>query len=56
MTVADLLKAICIVSANDASYALAEHLAGSEERFVALMNRRAKELGLKILFIIIPPV
>lgn len=47
MTVADLLKAICIVSANDASYALAEHLAGSEERFVALMNRRAKELGLK---------
>jgi serine-type D-Ala-D-Ala carboxypeptidase (penicillin-binding protein 5/6) len=47
MTVAELLKAICIVSANDASYALAEHLAGSEENFVAAMNKRAKELGLK---------
>ncbi|MGE5582094.1 MAG: D-alanyl-D-alanine carboxypeptidase family protein [Bacillota bacterium] len=47
MTIADLLKAVCIVSANDASYALAEHIAGSEENFVALMNKRAKELGLK---------
>lgn len=46
MTVADLLKAVCIVSANDASYALAEHIAGSEEGFVELMNKRAKELGL----------
>lgn len=47
MTVAELLKAVCIVSANDASYALGEHLAGSEENFIARMNKRAKELGLK---------
>lgn len=47
MKVADLLKATCIVSANDASYALAEHLAGTEEQFIARMNQRAKELGLK---------
>lgn len=47
MTVADLLKAVCIVSANDASYALGEYLAGSEENFIALMNKRARELGLK---------
>ncbi len=47
MTVAELLKAVCIVSANDASYALAEHLAGSEENFINLMNKRARELGLK---------
>lgn len=47
MTVADLLKAVCIVSANDASYALGEYLAGSEENFIALMNKRAAELGLK---------
>lgn len=46
MTVADLLKAVCIVSANDASYALGEHIAGSEENFIALMNKRAKQLGL----------
>jgi D-alanyl-D-alanine carboxypeptidase (penicillin-binding protein 5/6) len=47
MTVAELLKAVCIVSANDASYALAEHIAGSEENFIALMNKKANELGLK---------
>ncbi|MGE5549961.1 MAG: D-alanyl-D-alanine carboxypeptidase family protein [Bacteroidota bacterium] len=47
MTVADLMKAISIVSANDASVALAEHMAGSEENFVRLMNKRAQELGLK---------
>ncbi|MGE5597786.1 MAG: D-alanyl-D-alanine carboxypeptidase family protein, partial [Bacteroidota bacterium] len=47
MTVADLMKAVSIVSANDASVALAEHLAGSEENFVRLMNKRARELGLK---------
>jgi len=47
MTVADLLKAVCIVSANDASYALGEHLAGSEENFIEQMNKRAVELGLK---------
>jgi D-alanyl-D-alanine carboxypeptidase (penicillin-binding protein 5/6) len=50
MTVAELLKAVCIVSANDASYALAEHVAGSEANFVALMNKRARQLGLKNTF------
>ena len=47
MTVADLMKAVAIVSANDATVALAEHLAGSEENFVRLMNERARELGMK---------
>ena len=46
MTVRDLLKAVCIVSGNDAAVALAEHLAGSEEAFVERMNRRAQELGM----------
>jgi D-alanyl-D-alanine carboxypeptidase (penicillin-binding protein 5/6) len=50
LSVAELLKAVCIVSANDASYALAEHIAGSEENFVALMNKRARQLGLKNTF------
>ena len=45
-TVDDMLKCVCVVSANDASVALAEHLAGSEEAFVARMNRRAEELGM----------
>lgn len=47
MTVRDLLKAVCIVSGNDAAVALAEHLAGSEEAFVERMNRRAQELGMR---------
>lgn len=46
MCVADLLKATAIASANDASVALAEHLAGSEEAFVQLMNDRAAQLGM----------
>ena len=46
MTVDDLLKAAVIASANDATVALAEKVAGSEEGFVALMNKKAKELGL----------
>ncbi|MBR6533679.1 MAG: D-alanyl-D-alanine carboxypeptidase [Clostridia bacterium] len=45
MTVDHLLKATVIASANDACVALGELLAGSEEGFVALMNKRAKELG-----------
>lgn len=45
MTVRDMLKAICIVSANDASYAMAEFLDGSADAFVARMNSRAAELG-----------
>ena len=46
MTVEDMLKAVCVVSANDCSVALAEHLAGSSEAFVEKMNRRAQELGM----------
>ena len=45
MSVADLVKAVAIESANDAAVALAEHVAGSEAAFVALMNKRAAELG-----------
>ncbi len=41
----DLLQALLIKSANDAATAAAEHVAGSVEEFVALMNRRAAELG-----------
>lgn len=47
MTVEELFKATAIGSANDAAMALAEHIAGSEEAFVALMNARAKELGME---------
>ena len=47
MTVEDLLKSVVIASANDAAVALAEHIAGSEEAFVARMNERAEELGLR---------
>lgn len=41
-----MIKCISIASANDASVAMAEHIAGSEEEFVARMNKRAKELGM----------
>ncbi|MDD6160696.1 MAG: D-alanyl-D-alanine carboxypeptidase [Oscillospiraceae bacterium] len=47
MTVRDMVKAVTVVSANDCSVALAEHLAGTEEAFVDRMNRRAKELGME---------
>ena len=46
MTAEELIKAIAIYSANDASVALAEAIAGSEEGFVTLMNERARELGM----------
>ena len=46
MRVEDLIKAVCVVSGNDAAVALGEHLAGSEEAFVARMNEQAKELGM----------
>ena len=46
MTVAELLEAIIVSSANDACIALAEHTAGSEAQFVKQMNARAKEMGL----------
>lgn len=47
MTVEEMMKGIAIASGNDASVAMAEHLAGSEEQFVNLMNEKGKELGLK---------
>ncbi|GBF11557.1 D-alanyl-D-alanine carboxypeptidase family protein [Tepidibacillus infernus] len=47
MTVKDLLKGIAIASGNDASVAMAEYIAGSEEGFVHMMNKKVEELGLK---------
>jgi len=41
-----LLKCITVASGNDASVAVAEHISGTEEAFVGLMNKRAKELGM----------
>ena len=46
MKVEDLLKGIAIGSGNDATVAMSERIAGTEEAFVKLMNDRAKELGL----------
>ncbi|ADL42296.1 Serine-type D-Ala-D-Ala carboxypeptidase [Caldicellulosiruptor obsidiansis OB47] len=46
MTVEELLKSIAIASANDACVALAEHIAGSVQEFVYMMNKKAKELGM----------
>jgi D-alanyl-D-alanine carboxypeptidase (penicillin-binding protein 5/6) len=45
-SVLDMLKAIAIHSANDATVAMAEKISGSEEAFVAMMNQKAKELGM----------
>lgn len=47
MTVTELLKGIAIASGNDATVAMAERIAGTEEAFVKKMNEKAKELGLK---------
>ncbi len=44
MTVDEMIKAVVVASANDAAVALAEHLCGTENEFVMLMNERAKEL------------
>jgi len=46
MSVIELLAATLLGSANDACHALADHVAGSEKRFVERMNVRARELGL----------
>lgn len=46
LSVDDMLKAICVNSANDCVYAMAEYVAGSEEAFVSMMNDKAKELGM----------
>lgn len=42
----ELIKSICIASANDSCVAMAEHIAGSEALFVKKMNERARELGM----------
>jgi len=46
LSVSDMLKAVCVVSANDCAVALAETVAGSEDAFVERMNQRAEELGM----------
>ena len=46
MTLNDMLKAICVSSANDAAVAVAEFVGGSEPAFVQMMNERAAELGM----------
>lgn len=47
MSVEDLFKGLTMASANDATVALAERIAGTEAAFVKLMNDKVKELGLK---------
>jgi len=47
VSVEELLKGLIIQSGNDAAVALAEHIAGSEDAFAALMNRQAQRLGMK---------
>ena len=46
LSVDEMLKAICVVSANDCVMAMAEYIAGTEEGFVQLMNAKAQELGM----------
>ncbi|MEC0213804.1 D-alanyl-D-alanine carboxypeptidase family protein [Paenibacillus ehimensis] len=47
MTVREMLKGIALASGNDASVAMAEKIAGTEEAFVRMMNERAAQLGMK---------
>ncbi len=47
ITVEDLMKGISMASGNDATVAMAEYISGSEEKFVKLMNKKVKSLGLK---------
>ncbi len=47
LTVNDALKAIAVVSANDVCMAVSEHIGGSEQNFVKMMNEKAKELGME---------
>ncbi len=46
LTVDEMLKAICLNSANDCVVAMGEYIAGSEEAFVQMMNDKAKQLGM----------
>ena len=50
MTVDEMVKATIVASANDAAVALAEHICGTEDEFVAQMNQKAKSLGMKETF------
>ena len=50
MTVEDMMKGISMASANDATVAMAEFIAGSEVEFVEMMNKKVKDLGLKNTF------
>ena len=54
LSVKDLLCTLLIHSANDAAYVLAEHVGGSIDSFVSMMNSRAKELGAKSTFFVNP--
>lgn len=47
LTLDEMIKAICVSSANDAAVAVAEYIGGSEPGFVDMMNRRAQELGME---------
>jgi D-alanyl-D-alanine carboxypeptidase (penicillin-binding protein 5/6) len=47
MSVRDLFIALAVASANDAAYALAEHVGGSYDRFIQMMNDKARALGMK---------
>ena len=47
ITVEDLMKGISMASGNDATVAMAEYISGTENKFVELMNKKVKELGLK---------
>lgn len=46
LTIDEALKAICVVSANDVTVAMAEKIGGTEENFVNMMNEKAKSLGM----------
>jgi D-alanyl-D-alanine carboxypeptidase (penicillin-binding protein 5/6) len=48
----DLLKAMMITSANDASYLVAQYIGGTEENFVKMMNKKAREMGLKYTYFV----
>src|SRR5574344_29278 len=47
LSVDECLKAICVVSANDVTVAMAEKIGGTEENFVKMMNDKAKQLGME---------
>lgn len=47
LSVTDILKGIAVASGNDAAVAMAEHIGGSEENFVQMMNKKSKQLGMK---------